>query len=210
MWRPQAGVRALLLAAGESTRMGQPKQVLPWRGQPLVAYQVEQLQAAGAADVIVVVGHAADIVTPVAEASGARVVFNPDYRNGRAGSIRMGAAAIADDTHAVITISVDQPRTAALIRRVLDAHLNSTALITTPEHGGRRGHPVIFDGSLLPELRAVTEQQEGLRAVVRRHGARRQIVPVNDAGIHVEFNTPLEYEAALAADARRSERVQPL
>ena len=210
MRRPLPGVRALLLAAGESTRMGQPKQLLPWRGRPLVAYQVEQLRAAGAVEVVVVVGHAADIVTPVAEASGARVVLNPDYRNGRAGSIRTGAAAIADDTRAVVTLSVDQPRAAALIRRVLDAHLGSTALITTPEEGGRRGHPVIFDGSLLPELRVATEEHEGLRAVVRRHAGRRQIVPVNDAGIHVEFNTPLEYEAALAADARRCEGVRPL
>jgi molybdenum cofactor cytidylyltransferase len=195
----------LVLAAGESTRMGEPKQLLPWRGRPLVVYQVEQLRAAGADDVVVVVGHRADEVAPHAAAAGARVVFNAAYRSGRASSIRTGAAALADDTRALITLSVDQPREAALIRRVLDAHLNGAALITTPAHGGRRGHPVVFAGSLLPELRAVTEEREGLRAVVRRHGERRQIVPVDDPAIHIEFNTPDEYQAALAADALRGQ-----
>jgi CTP:molybdopterin cytidylyltransferase MocA len=64
---------------------------------------------------------------------------------------------------------------------------------------------VVFAGSLLPELRAVTEEREGLRAVVRRHGERRRIVPVDDPAIHIEFNTPDEYQAALAADALRGQ-----
>lgn len=202
-------VRALLMAAGESTRMGRPKQLLPWHGRPLVAYQVEQLRKAGASDVVVVVGHAAAEVAPVAAAAGGRVVVNHEYRSGRASSVRAGAAALPDDTRAVITLSVDQPRPAALIRRVLAAHLAGTAPITVPEQGGRRGHPVVFAGSLLPELRAVDEASEGLRAVVRRYADQRQIVPVDDPTIHVEFNTPAEYEAALAADLRRRAEPRP-
>jgi molybdenum cofactor cytidylyltransferase len=191
-------VAALVLAAGESSRMGSPKPLLPWRGEPLVAYQVRQLRAAGVGDVVVVVGHEAARVRPVAEAAGGRVVENPGYRTGRAGSVCVGAAALADDVRAVVTLNVDQPRAAALVRCILDAHLAADAAITTPEQGGRRGHPVIFAGSLLPELRAVAEETEGLRAVVRRHAGRRQIVAVDDPAIHLEFNTPDEYAAALA------------
>jgi molybdenum cofactor cytidylyltransferase len=192
-------IRALLFAAGESRRMGSPKPLLPWRGQPLVAYQVTQLRDAGVDEVVVVTGHAAAEVGPIAEAAGGRVVENPDYQSGRASSIRAGALALSDDTLAVVTLNVDQPRPAALIRQVLDAHRSSGAMITTPEHDGRRGHPVLFDGSLLPELRAVQEETEGLRAVVRRHSGRRQITPIADPIIHLEFNTPEEYAAAMAA-----------
>lgn len=195
------GVRALLLAAGESRRMGTPKPLLAWRGRPLVVYGVEQLRAAGIDEVIVVVGHAAELVTPLAEAAGARVVENVTYRDGRAGSIRLGAAALPDDTRAVLTLNVDQPRSAALIRRVLGAHLAGDALITTPEQGGRRGHPVLWDGSVLPDLRDVRDESAGLRALLIRYGERRRIVPVDDPAIHLEFNTPDEYAAALRADA---------
>jgi len=191
-------VVALLFAAGESSRMGHLKPLLRWHGQPLVQYQVEQLRAAGADTVIVVLGRDADQVAPLVEAAGGRCVCNPAYRSGRASSVRAGALAVPDGVRALITLNVDQPRPAALVRLVLDAHLAGDALITTPEQEGRRGHPAIFAGVLLPELRAVDEAHEGLRAVVRRHAARRANVPVDDARIHLEFNTPAEYAAAYA------------
>jgi inorganic pyrophosphatase len=177
--------------------MGTLKQLLPWQGEPLVAYGVRQLLAAGVAEVVVVVGHAADEVGPVAAAAGARVVGNPDYATGRASSVRAGAAALPDDTLAIVTLNVDQPRPAALIRRVLDAHQAGGALITGPESGGRRGHPVVFAGELLPELRAVSEETEGLRAVVHRHADRRRLLAVDGPAIHLEVNTPDEYAAAV-------------
>jgi molybdenum cofactor cytidylyltransferase len=179
--------------------MGSPKPLLDWKGRPLVAYQVEQLLSAGVDEVVVVVGHAAAAVRPVAEAAGARVVENRAYRSGRASSVRAGALALADDTLVVVTLNVDQPRPAWVTRRVIAAHIGTGASITTPEQGGRRGHPVAFAGALLPELRAVTEEAEGLRAVVRRHAERRGFVGIDDPVIHLEFNTPEEYAAALTA-----------
>jgi molybdenum cofactor cytidylyltransferase len=191
--------RALLFAAGESARMGTPKPLLTWHGEPLVAYQVRQLRAAGVEDVVVVIGHAAPRVRALAEAAGARTVLNARYRTGRASSVRAGALALPDDTGAIVILSVDQPRTASLIRRVLDAHRAVGGMITTPERVGVRGHPVILDGALLPELREVAEASEGLRAVVRRDPGRRTIAPIDDPDIHLEFNTPVEYTAALQA-----------
>ncbi|MGH2583517.1 MAG: nucleotidyltransferase family protein, partial [Dehalococcoidia bacterium] len=107
------------------------------------------------------------------------------------------AMALPDDTGAIVTLNVDQPRPAWLIRRVLDAHLGGDAPITTPEYGGRRGHPAVFAGTLLPELRAVSDATEGLRAVVRRYADRRRFVPIDDPIVTLEFNTRAEYETAL-------------
>jgi molybdenum cofactor cytidylyltransferase len=83
-------IAAILLAAGESTRMGRLKQLLPWDGTPLIAWQVGQLQEAGADDVVVVLGHEAEQIRS-AVPEPARVVINPDYKQGRATSLRARA-----------------------------------------------------------------------------------------------------------------------
>jgi molybdenum cofactor cytidylyltransferase len=192
-----SGIVALLLAAGESSRMGRPKPLLLWCGEALVAYQIRALRAAGAEEVIAVLGHEADAVRPLVEAAGGQAVVNPNYREGRASSLRTGAAALPDAPAALIVLGVDQPRPAAVIQAVVAAHLAGGSLITTPLYAGKGGHPIVLSGALLPELRAVTEVEEGMRAVVRRHEASRLRVPVDDPIVLVEFNTLEEYAAAL-------------
>jgi molybdenum cofactor cytidylyltransferase len=189
-------VTALLLAAGESTRMGQPKPLLEWMGRRLVEYQIEELLGAGIDEVIVVLGHRADEVRPLAERAGARAVFNPSYREGRAGSIRTGAAAARDDSRVIAVLNVDQPRGRRVIRAVLEGHRDSGSLITVPSYQGRHGHPAVFAGQLLSELRSVDEASEGLRAINRRHLASRGEIPVDDPAVLLDLNRPSDYEAA--------------
>src|SRR5579884_3181095 len=138
----------LLLAAGLSTRMGQPKPLLPWDGTTLIEYQIRQLQAGGCATIIAVLGHRADEVRPYAERAGAHVVVNAAYREGRAGSVRAGAQALTAGTKAIVILNVDQPRPAAVIRALIGAHLRGGNLITVPVYQGRRGHPAVLAGSL--------------------------------------------------------------
>src|SRR5688572_29528333 len=97
-------VAGLLLAAGLSTRMGAPKPLLPWDGRPLVAAQVAAMRAAGIDDVVVVTGHAAAEVEVALAGSGSRCAYNPAYAEGRAGSIRAGAAAIADGCACIVVL----------------------------------------------------------------------------------------------------------
>lgn len=189
-------VAAILLAAGLSTRMGTPKPLLSWDGRTLVEYQVAQLFAAGVAQVIVVTGHAADEVERVLAGSGARVVRNPEYTKGRAGSVRVGAAAVREPVAAVLTLNVDQPRPAELIRALVAAHLTGDAAITVPVWAGQRGHPAVFASALLPELRAVTEEGEGLRAVRRAYAADTREVELGDPRVLIDINTPESYREA--------------
>ncbi len=189
-------VAAILLAAGLSTRMGTPKPLLPWDGRTLAEYQVAQLVAAGAAQVIVVTGHARAEVERVLAGTEARLVHNPRYAEGRAGSVRVGAAAVQEPVAAVLTLNVDQPRPAELIRALIAAHLAGGAAITVPVWAGRRGHPAVFAGTLLPELRAVTEEGEGLRAVRRAHTAQTREVDLGDPRVLVDINTPESYREA--------------
>lgn len=202
-------VFALLLAAGESTRMGSPKPLLDWGGEPLVTYQVRQLQMAGADVVVVVLGYAAEQVCAAVPTAGVQVVLNERYQEGRASSVRAGAAAIDTGAEAVIIINVDQPRPAAISRQLLLVHRGTGYLITVPEYGGRRRHPVVVSGTLVPELRQVEEATLGLRAVMQRHAAQTQRIPIDDPLLELDLNTPEAYLQAhrLAFGRPPTERV---
>ncbi len=190
-------VTAIVLAAGLSTRMGQTKALLPWHGQPLVAYQVKQLRAAGVQDVVVVTGHDAERVAAEAAAAGGRQVFNAEYQAGRAGSLRAGAMAVPECAGAVVILNVDQPRPATLIRALLTAHARWAGLITIPAFHGKRGHPPVLSAALLPELQSVSEEQQGLREVIRRHRDAVQLIETNDRRCLLDLNTPEAYRLAL-------------
>ena len=192
----EAAISAILLAAGESRRLGSPKPLLEWQGVTLIEYQIAQLREAGVDDVIAVLGHRAEDVLPLVTTAGARGIVNETYREGRASSLRAGAAAI-EGAETIVILSVDQPRPAAVTRRLLAEH---TSGITIPSHGGHRGHPVVLDGALLPELREVGEATKGLRAVLARHATDVHEVLFDSATVLLDLNTPEDYQRATARD----------
>ena len=190
---------AVLLAAGESTRMGRPKQLLDWHGRALVVAQIETLLSAGCRPVVLVLGAHANRVRPILPSrSEVRVTTNRNWREGRASSIRAGARSVPPTTDGVIVTSVDQPTEPSVIERLQQGlEVARDALIAVPRHGGRNGHPPIFRSELLPELRKVTERQEGLRQVRRRHAERTIFVEMDNPIVTLNLNTPDEYRRAL-------------
>jgi molybdenum cofactor cytidylyltransferase len=194
---PTERIAAILLAAGESTRMGRLKQLLPWAETTLIAWQVDQLREAGADDIVVVLGHQAERVR-AAVPGMARAVVNEAYLEGRASSLRHGAEAIRD-ADAILILSVDQPRPAWLSRLLIERWRQTRATIVSPRFARRFGHPVLVAGSLLPELRAVTEESLGLRAVIDRHLSEAVSIPIANDTVDVDLNTPADYDATLAA-----------
>jgi molybdenum cofactor cytidylyltransferase len=188
--------------------MGRLKQLLPWAGTTLIAWQVEQLREAGADDIVVVLGHEADQVRSAVPAT-ARIVLNESYLQGRASSLRCGAEAVSDATDAILILSVDQPRPAWLSRLLIDRWRQTRAPIVSPRFPRRFGHPVLVAGALLPELRAVTEETLGLRAVIDRHLAEADAIPVANEEVDVDLNTPSDYGAALGSFQRGEWRIEP-
>jgi molybdenum cofactor cytidylyltransferase len=189
-------IAALLLAAGESTRMGAPKPLLDWGGQPLIAYQLVQLNRPPIDRVVVVLGDRADEILPLVREAGAEAVVNERFAEGRASSLRAGAAALPDDTEALLILGVDQPRPHDVLARLVDIHRLSGSLLTVPTFEERRGHPPVLDGSLLPELRAVSEETQGLRAVIVAHEAELSELPFETSVVLLDINDPQEYEKA--------------
>jgi molybdenum cofactor cytidylyltransferase len=193
------GVSAILTAAGESTRMGRPKPLLPWCGVTLVEYQVANLLRAGVSEVVAVLGHKAEAIVPHVYGPNVRHVVNPDYRTGKSTSVKAGLAAVALDADAVLLLAVDQPRPSRLISQVIQSHFESGDLITSPRRQGRGGHPVIFSSSLRAEMERISEESEGLRAVFRAHESQVNTLQIDDPRIRLDLNTYDEYEKALAS-----------
>lgn len=192
-------VAAILLAGGESRRMGKPKPLLEWGGTTLIEYQLAELEACPIDETIVVLGHRAEEVLAHVQGAGRRVIVNEQYRRGRASSLRLAAATLPDDTEAVVILSVDQPRPRAMIAALVEAHLAQGNLITAPTYRGRRGHPPVLSGRLLPELREVDEETQGLREVMRRHAAEVAEVSFDNPAVLVDINEPGEYNKARAS-----------
>ena len=192
-------IAAILLAAGESTRMGRPKQLLDWKGQPLVAAQTETLLDAGCRPVVVVVGaHPSRVRPALPSRSDVQITTNRSWRAGRASSIRTGARAVPPTVDVLVVVSVDQPTDVSVIER-LEAGLEDAphALIAVPRHDGRNGHPPILRSQLLPELQNVTERHEGLRQLRRRHADRTIFVEMDTPIVTLNLNTPDAYQRAL-------------
>ncbi|MCH8297563.1 MAG: nucleotidyltransferase family protein [Chloroflexi bacterium] len=192
-------VWAILLAAGESSRMGRQKALLPWRNTTLLEYQLRSLLDAGVQRVVVVLGHDADRIKPIVEAiDGASWALNPDYLQGKTTSLKTGVAALAiQQVSDVLLLNVDQPRNADTVRTLLERHLASSYRITIPTHGGKGGHPILIAAELLPELAEIEEESQGLKAVVRRHAEATERFELDDPSVLLDLNTPEQYQKAL-------------
>ena len=128
--------------------MGQLKALLPWRGTSLIEHQVAELQSAGIARVIVVLGYQAEQVKAVLEGrEGVSCVANPDYRRGKTTSIKAGLQALGpEEPSALLVLNVDQPRgagdTPATSSSII---ILGDSLITIPTFRGKGGHPIVLD-----------------------------------------------------------------
>ena len=193
-------VSAILTAAGKSERMGRPKPLLPWPNGsgsdvPLASYQVAQLKAAGVDDIIVVLGHRAEEVIPYVKGERVHYVINPDYAAGKTTSVKAGLSAVEPAAELVVLLAVDQPRPASIIRRVIAAHRKNGAAVTSPIHGTRGGHPIVFAARLVSELKQITEENQGIREVIERHRSEVHRVPIEEPNVRLDLNTPEDYKA---------------
>ncbi len=189
-------VSAILTAAGESSRMGRPKALLPWRGATLVEHQAASLLKGGAAEVVVVLGHEHETIAPHAVGDRVRCVVNPHYALGKSTSIKAGLFELGPEVTDVMLLAVDQPRPPEIVARVVDSHVSAGALITSPRYRGRGGHPLIFSAALREELAAIAEESQGVRAVFRAHAANVNEVHIDDPVIRLDLNTPEDYRRA--------------
>ncbi|MGQ0797628.1 MAG: NTP transferase domain-containing protein [Methanobacteriota archaeon] len=195
-------ISAIVLAAGTSSRMAEPKARADLDGRPLLDHVLDAVRSSRADEIVVVLGHEADRVREAAPLEGTTVVVNPDYRKGMSTSIRAGLRAARADSAGFLIVLGDQPFvSAATIDELIAAHAQSGARILIPTFQGIRGNPVLVDGSLSDEMESIAGDQ-GCRAIFGRHAEDLLEVPVRDAGVLIDLDTP--EELARAREALRS------
>jgi len=147
-------ISGLVLGAGASSRFGQPKQLLPFKGTTLLGWVINQAeQATGLDEVIVVLGRAADEIRSRVDFGNSKVIENPVFGEGCASSYRAGISAINSDSDAIMIILGDQPGVEPeIINRVADDWRKSDAQIMLASYQGRKGHPMIFARPLFDKL----------------------------------------------------------
>jgi len=150
---------AVVLAAGTSSRMGQPKQLLQWGDKPMVRHVVETLIAGGVepGGVVVVVGHRRAEVEAALTGLPVLFAFNPDYADGNMlRSLQVGLRALESapiHSGAALVALSDQPQiTVSITRRVIEQWRSTAALVAAPSFGKRRGHPILFARPIWPDI----------------------------------------------------------
>ncbi len=182
-------IAAVVLAGGESRRMGRPKLLLKL-GETTLLTRAVRVARAAADEVVVVVGAYAAAYAAEAEAAGARVVANPGWREGLAASLRAGILALGPEVEAALVVLPDQPRvTGEHLRALVEAHRRTGAPLVFSRYEGTLGAPALVHRALFPEVLRL-EGDRGMRAFVGR-GYPLAEVPMD---ANPDVDTPLDAE----------------
>jgi len=187
-------ISAILLAAGESRRMGSPKALLHYQGQTFIERICTAFLTAGVDELIVVLGARAEEIGRALPAHPAlRSVVNSRYSQGQLSSLMVGIGALSPESEAAIVNLVDHPLvSSATITAVLDSFRAAPLPIVIASYQGKRGHPVLFSSQVYGEILAAPLDQ-GAKVVVRKDPARVREIPLDDPGILADIDTPEDY-----------------
>lgn len=194
-----APIGAVLLAAGLSSRMGQPKPLLPWKnGETLLSHILKTAQRAGIAPIVVVTGHAAEQVNVIAQIHGAQAAHNTDYAKLELlSSLKVGLRALPENCPATLVMLADQPLIEVeTLQHIITAWQAERPAAVAPTYRGQRGHPVLFSREFWPELLALPDGSAP-REVLARHRDRLRLVPVESASVITDLDTLEDYHRAL-------------
>ncbi len=191
-------ISAILLAAGESKRMGQPKMALPWGDTTMLGRVVETFASAGIEDLVVVTGGGGravdDLVDGLASRFPLRRVFNADYERGEMlSSIQAGLAALGSGQEAALIGLGDQPQVRAdTILRICSAFMHSRRLLIVPSFENHRGHPWLIARSLWNEFLSLP-QGTTPRQFLRSRAGSIDYLAIEDDSILRDVDTPEAY-----------------
>ena len=189
-------ISGIVLAAGESRRMGSPKALLDYQGHTFIENICAAFLTAGVDELIVVLGaheHEAQIRAVVPKHPALRIVLNPRYRLGQLSSLMVGIHALSHESEAAVVNLVDHPLIKPETIQVLLASFVADPLpIIIASYQGRRGHPVLFSRRVYGEILAAP-LDKGAKVVVRKDPERVREIALDDPGIRADIDTPQEY-----------------
>lgn len=163
-------IAGVILAAGTSSRLGQPKQLLTLGDRTVLQHVVDAAATSVLDEVVVVLGHRAnEVAAAIRLPDGCRVAINPLYRSGQASSLRAGLRALSEETRAAVVLLGDQPDILPVaIAAVAEAYRRTGGPIVQASYDGRPGHPVLLDRTVWVELEAI-RGDAGARDLLSAH-----------------------------------------
>jgi molybdenum cofactor cytidylyltransferase len=188
---------AILLAAGESRRMGKLKQLMPLGKSTIIEQAIDNLSASAVNEVIVVLGHKAEEIKEAISTRSVKIAFNPSYQEGMGTSIIAGLKLADPRAEAVMLALGDQPLVdSQTINYLIDEFHKSDKGIALPTYKGKRGHPVILAIKYQPELLKL-KGDIGAREIIKRHPKDVLEVAVDSAGVISDIDTEEDYPSQL-------------
>lgn len=188
-------ISAIILAAGQSRRMGQPKMLLPWGNLTIVEHVVRIFLDAGLRDVLVVTGGAREQVEEILASYPVRQVPNPDYASGEMlSSLQCGLSAMRKDAQATLIGLGDQPQVQeSTVRLICEAYRESPSRLVVPSFRMRRGHPWLVARPLWEEILAL-RSPESPRDFLNEHAPEILYVNLDTPTILADLDTPEDYQ----------------
>ncbi|MGG1660208.1 nucleotidyltransferase family protein [Brevibacillus sp. NRS-1366] len=190
-------IGAVILAAGMSKRMGQPKLLLPLKGKPLFRYAVDAAVGSELKPIVVVGGsHTEEFHKYTKDLPNVEVVATPFYQEGMASSLKRGVRSIADRTEGMLVFLADQPYVPVHVIkeliRVYELHRSMGVRIIRPQYAGELGHPILFDASLYKFFLEI-DGDEGGRSIIKRFPKRMKVVSFSHSFWGRDVDTPEDY-----------------
>lgn len=196
------GRAAIVLAAGASTRLGQPKQLVRLGGKSLLRRAAEAAVGSGAAPVVVVLGRDADLLRPELAGLDVLPVMNPDWQEGMGSSLRCGIGALEDEgATAVLLMVCDQPRITAFKLKSLWDRYAAEGKVIAVRYGDHPGVPAIFPAKYVSELAKITGDQGARSLLGSLRGSEIELVDLPEAGL--DLDTPDDLSRLAADDQNR-------
>ncbi len=190
-----AGIKPIILAAGDSTRMGYPKALLPFGRTRFVSHILGVLRDLEFPEPVIVLGRAAPIIQPILRDWTANILINPDPDRGQLSSIQLALSHIAPEFDAGMVWPVDQPAISEdLVRRLAQLFVSSGSRIACPRCNERRGHPAIFHRSLFQEFMDAP-LIEGPKKILQRHQQETALLLTEERGTIQDIDTPDDYQS---------------
>lgn len=194
-------VGALILAAGASSRLGRPKQLISYQGETLIARAVRIAGEGGCAPVAVVLGSAGDEIAAQLNGSPVLIVQNNDWERGLGTSVRAGVLAILNshpDLDAAVLLACDQPcLTASTIVALIEEQQQSGKSIVASRYAGTLGIPALFDRTVFGDLLALPDDS-GAKRLIEAHGADVAEIAFADGALDID--TPADHEKLFCRD----------
>lgn len=193
-------INAIVLAAGESKRMGKPKPLLRFGDTTFLGQIVSVLQLSKVDRITVVLGAEAETVQRSVDLSGTDVVINKEYRKGQLSSLIAGLRSVPPETDAILLCLVDNPFvTSEIVNRMVSAFRETKDAIVVPVFNKKRGHPAMFPRSLFEAL-LNAPAQEGARHVVYSNEEKVREIETSESAVRVGIDTPADYRSYFGVD----------